>query len=374
MSEKTDLLYSSYIIDGVPLALSPADMLEQCTTDPPIRPDGDFGVIADEHRDPAPDSFTFNKDFIGRYARKLPLEKRTMPLSFSGAYTAGKVAQALLDAIWCSGHFRLGDLNLKADWRWNGKEISSAAAFYASVESACGYIDALGLRISKYSLSSGVPAVSFKATTVAEEDAPEDDEESIFRDLPYRTANPRISRRRKCTGELQPSAQDWIIYIPFDTCDYRLGGSSLAEAVGASPSVPADVSDADYFIDCYEVVRELVEDGVVKAGATVGDGGLLTALRQMAASGTGAEVCIRDVSKAYGEDDPVRILFAEVPGVVIQIADIDYDYVDAELTLQDVVFFPLGHPVPGNKTIVLSEKADIPEILETLLNTIEGED
>ena len=374
MSEKTDLLYSSYIIDGVPLALSPADMLEQCTADPPLRPDGDPGVIADEHRDPAPDSYTFSEEFIGRYARKLPLEKRILPMPFSGAYTAGKVAQALLDAIWCSGHFRLGDLNLKADWRWNGKEISSAAAFYASVESACGYIDALGLRISKYSLSSGVPAVSFKATTVAEEDAPEDEEESIFRDLPYRTANPRISRRRKCPGELQPSAQDWIIYIPFDTCDYRLGGSSLAQAVGASPSVPADVSDADYFIDCYEVVRELVEDGVVKAGATVGDGGLMTALRLMAATGNGAEVCIRDISKAYGEDNPVRILFAEVPGVVIQIADIDYDYVDAELTLQDVVFFPLGHPVPGKKTIVLSEKADIPEILETLLNTIEGED
>lgn len=214
----------------------------------------------------------------------------------------------------------------------------------------------------------------FKATTVAEEDAPEDDEESLFRELPYRTANPRISRRRKCPGELQPSAQDWIIYIPFDTCDYRLGGSSLAEAVGASPSVPADVSDADYFIDCYEVVRELVEDGVVKAGATVGEGGLMTALRAMASTGTGAEICIRDICKAYGEENPVRILFAEVPGVVIQIADIDYDYVDAELLLQDVVFFPLGHPVPGKSTIVLSEKTDIPEILETLLNTKEGED
>lgn len=374
MSEKTDLLYSSYIIDGVPLALSPADMLEQCTTDPPIRPDGDPGVIADEHCDPAPESFTFSPEHIGRYARKLPLEKRTLPLPFSGAYTAGKVAQALLDAIWCSGHFRLGDLNLKADWRWNSKEISNAAAFYASVESACGYIDALGLRISRYSLTGGAPAVFFKATTVAEEDAPEDDEESLFRELPYRTANPRISRRRKCPGELQPSAQDWIIYIPFDTCDYRLGGSSLAEAVGASPSVPADVSDADYFIDCYEVVRELVEDGVVKAGATVGEGGLMTALRAMASTGTGAEICIRDICKAYGEENPVRILFAEVPGVVIQIADIDYDYVDAELLLQDVVFFPLGHPVPGKSTIVLSEKTDIPEILETLLNTKEGED
>lgn len=368
-----DLLYSSYIIDGVPQSLSPADMLEDCTADPGLRPDGDFGTIADEHMDPSPDSFVFREEDIDKYASMLPLAKRTLPIPFSGAYTAGKVAQALLDAIWYSGHFRLGDLSIKADWRWNGKLVGNAAAFYASVEEACSYLDALDLKISRYNLSSGVPAVSFKAATVAEETVDEDDE-TLFLDLPSRTANPRLSRRRKCPQELQPCAQDWIIYIPFDTCDYRLGGSALAEALGASPSVPADVSDADYFMDCYEVVRELVEDGIVKAGSTVGEGGLMTALRSMSKAGTGSEVCIADICKAAGGEKPVRVLFSEVPGVLIQIADIDYDYVDAELLLQDVVFFPIGHPVPGKPGVTLSEKTDIPDILESLLNTMEGED
>ena len=371
MAEKTDLLYSAYIIDGVSQALSPADMLDGCTAEPPIRPDGDFGTLADEHKDPAPESFTFSDEEIGKYAELLPLQKRSMPIPFAGAYTAGKVAQALINAIWFSGHFRLGDLTIKADWRWSGKEVSYAAAFYSSVEEACAYIDALGLRISRYNLTSGVPAVSFKAATV--EGEPMEDDELLFED-PGRTVNPRISKRRKCPAELHPSAQDWLIYIPFDTCEYRLGGSSLAQAVGASPSVPADVADADYFRDCYEVVRELVEDGIVKAGATVGEGGLLTAIRSMAKQGTGADICIRDICKARGGEFPVRVLFAEVPGVIIQIADIDYDYVDAELLLQDVVFYPIGHPTPGKPEVVLSEKTDIPDILETLLNTKEGED
>lgn len=372
MAEKTDLLYSAYIIDGVPQALSPADMLDGCTAEPPIRPDGDFGTLADEHKDPAPDSFPFREEDIYKYAALLPLQKRAVPIPFAGAYTAGKVAQALIDAIWFSGHFRLGDLTVKADWRWSGKEVSWGAAFYSSVEEACAYIDALGLRISRYNLTSGTPAVSFKAATVEGEPMDQDDD-LIFEDT-ARTVNPRISRRRKCPGELQPQAQDWLIYIPFDTCDFRLGGSSLAQAVGASPSVPADVADADYFTDCYEVVRELVEDGVVKAGATVGEGGLLTALRGMTRQGTGADVCITDICKANGNELPVRVLFAEVPGVVIQIADIDYDYVDAELLLQDVVFYPIGHPTPGKPEVIISEKTDIPDILETLLNTKEGED
>ena len=368
-----DLLHSNYIIDGVQMPLSPERMLRECAVEPPLEPDGDPETVADETLDLAPDTFQFKESSVAAYTKALP-EKRSFPLPFAASYTAGKVAQALLDAIWMAGHFRLGDLTLKADWKWSCKQIGDAAAFYHSVESACDYLDALGVKIDKYSLSSGAPSVSFKAATVAEEDAPEEEEASLLRELPFRTANPRISRRRKTSATLVTEKSDWLIYIPFDPCDFRLGGSALAQAVGAHPSTAPDISDADYFIDCYEVVRELVEDGVVKAGVTIGDGGLMQALGNLTSQGTGAQVSIEDVCKAYGESLPVRVLFAEVPGVVIQIADIDYDYVDAELLLQDVAYFPLGHPVPGSAGVKLLPKTDIPGILESLLNTLEGED
>jgi len=373
MTELDNFLYSQYIIDGVHMTLSPARMLRECTVEPPLEPDGAPETLADEHLDPAPASPDFRESEAERYMELLSTFKRSLPLPFAAPFTAGKVAQALIDAIWMSGHFRLGDLSLKADWKWNANQIGNLAAFYASVESACNYIDALGVKISRYSLVKGIPAVAFKASTVAEEDEA-DEEESLFRELPYRTANPRISRRRKCPSTLLPEESDWLIFIPFDTCDFRLGGSALAEAMGTSPSPASDVSDADYFIDCFEVVRELVEDGVVKAGATVGDGGLAMALKALTAHGPGVRVSVDDVCKAYAEPLAVRVLFSEVPGVVLQIADIDYDYVDAELLLQDVAYFPLGHPVPGESGVQLAPKANIPGILESLLNTLEGED
>ena len=369
----TDLVNASYILDGVTMPLPPSKMLRECTVEPPLEPDGDPQTIADEHLDQEPRDFVFSEKDIPSYAQAVESFKRGLPLHFAGPYTSGKVAQALLDAIWMNGHFRLGDLTLKADWKWNSKQIGLPAAFYDSVEAACGYIDALGVKISQYSVTAGNPSVAFKATTVAEEDAPED-EESLLRELPYRTANPRISRRRKAASAFVPEASDWLIYIPFETCDFRLGGSALAQAVDASPAAPPEIGDADYFIDCYEVVRELVEDGIVKAGVTVGEGGLMTALRSMASAGTGAQVCIADICKAYSDELPVRVLFSEVPGVLIQIADIDYDYVDAELILQDVVYYPLGHPTPGSPAVSIVEKTDIPGILESLMSTLEGED
>lgn len=368
-----DLLHSNYIIDGVQMALSPERMLRECVVEPPIEPDGDPETLVDETLDLRPDNFQFKESSIATYAKSIP-EKRAFPLPFATSYTAGKVAQALLDAIWMAGHFRLGDLTLKAEWKWTCKQLGDAAAFYHSVESTCNYLDALGVKIDKYSLCSGQPSVNFKALTVAEEDAPEEEEVTLLRELPFRTANPRISRRRKASATFLPEKSDWLLFIPFDPCDFRLGGSALTQAVGVQAGTAPDISDADYFIDCYEVVRELVEDGVVKAGATVGDGGLMTCLRKLSAGGTGADVSIRNVCKAYGEDSQVRVLFSEVPGVVLQIADIDYDYVDAELILQDVVYFPLGHPVPGRSSVRLTEAVEIPQILESLLNTLEGED
>ena len=138
------------------------------------------------------------------------------------------------------------------------------------------------------------------------------------------------------------------------------------------------IVDPDYFIDCYEVVRELVEDGVVLSGVTVGRGGLISALKRMTGPKIGASVELADLVRATGEKDIVRLLFAEVPGVLFQIADIDYDYVDAELLLQDIAFYPMGHPVPGKPgvDIISSDKPGIQTILESLIRSqsSEGED
>ncbi len=50
----TELLNASYILDGVPMPLSPAKMLRECTVEPPLEPDGDPATLADEHLDQVP--------------------------------------------------------------------------------------------------------------------------------------------------------------------------------------------------------------------------------------------------------------------------------------------------------------------------------
>lgn len=377
MMKKTSALHSAYVIDGVPQELTPAEILS-AVTDPHCLRIKDIAEgaekIIDETVDPILGTHRFDNTKVKEYLALVADATKQMPLAFADTYTRVRLAASLIDALWCRGNFRLGDLQLKASWKWNTSEVGTASAFYTSVLSAAEYIDALGLKFNTYSYSNitGRSEVNFRP--IIAPSFPEDDD--VFVKQPYHSEHPRISPIRACPMSLDPDPQSWIVYIPFETSDYRLGGSLLAQMLGLGGGVPPQVGDADYFIDCFEVVRELVEDKILLAGNTIRFGGLIKSLKQMTTEDVGAHIDISGIMKSYQENDIVRILFSEVPGAIVQIRDIDFDYLDAQLLLQDVAFFPLGHPVQGSSDIHIdaSAKSGIQTILESLIQNAEGED
>ena len=124
------------------------------------------------------------------------------------------------------------------------------------------------------------------------------------------------------------------------------------------------------------MVRELVEDGVVVSGTTVMDGGIAAALQKMCGN-CGININISGIMSSYMEDDTTRILFSEIPGIIIQVEDSDLDYLDSQLILQDVAYYNLGKPTQAFKGIKILKKsgAAIVGILASLLDMAsEGED
>ena len=380
MNEKISALYSEYVIDGIAQELTPDRILSACLETPSKDSgQGDHDPVIDESIDPALKPCVTDPSCINEYADRIKaVGEHVFPVAFPETYTKSRIAGALIDVIWREGHFRLDDLSLRLDWRWNPRRIGDMTAFYSSVCSAADYSDSLGLKLSGYSYSGteGESVMDVEAGLASVR--PVEDEEDFFDELPFRTEHPHIGSSRLHPSDLVPDPQSWLIYIPFENSEYRLGASLMAQMLGVSGAVAPQIVDADYFIDCYEVVRELVEDGIILSGVTVNEGGLMMALKAMTEAGTGASVDLSGLVQATHEPDIVRLLFSEVPGVVIQIADIDYDYVDAELLLQDVAFFPLGHPVPGQNGVEVkaSGKTGIQTILESLIRSqsSEGED
>ena len=91
----------------------------------------------------------------------------------------------------------------------------------------------------------------------------------------------------------------------------------------------------------------------------------------------GIDLDISGIEQAYVEADPIRVLFSEIPGAVIQISSADYDYVDAQLMLQDIAYYPLGHPVADGRPVRLtsSSRTKLSAILAALMDgqSSEGE-
>ena len=330
-----NLFDSRFIIDGVPEELTPAQMLGR------NRAPLDGEPMVDETVDPAILSFEFDESRISGYLRAVKKTRRELQFPFAAQYARACLANVLIEAIWSHGHFTLPELSVDAVWRWKETGIGSMSALYESVRAVSEYADVLDIGFSRAECEEGQPEILMKVPQAA---------------------------GRAIPATLNPDPESWIVYVPFDTEEYRLGGSLLAQALGLKGGTCPQVDNPDYLMDCYEVVRELVEDRIAISGITVGAGGLMSALDKMAYKGVGADLDLSDLTRAYPGSDVVRLLFGEVPGVLFQIRDDDFDYLDAEFILQDVMYFPLGHPTKGRDIkLRWSSKPAIGSILESLV-------
>ena len=382
MKEKESALYSHYIIDGLRYETTPAEFLDECMEYPDLESSdySGFDDVIDESTEPPLEAVTYDINETDRYIRttsEATFSERPFSLLYPEHFTCLQIAKALLDRLWSEGHFKLGNLRLWAQWDWNTRPLGNLASFYKSCQTANEYIYGLGVRMSDYIFIEGDEGCSAKFYAWLPDDDTEDHisgEDDIK--APYESRHPWIGDKRRCPSVLQDDPQSWLIYIPFDTCPFRLGGSLLSQTCGKTGGQMPKIQDPDYFIDCYEVVRELTEDGIIKAGVTIADGGMATAAHKMCET-MGARLDLSGIISSYGEQDPIRILFGEIPGVIIQINDSDYDYVDSQLILQDIAYYPLGHPTTAFQGIrtTLNSKTGVAEILASLIGqATEGED
>ena len=388
MKENESALYSRYVIDGLMGEATPAELLNECM-EYPFDDEfltGHFKDIVDETIEPPLSASTYDSSQTDELLKMTTAgagAERSFRMLYPDHFTRLQIAQALINRIWSKGHFRLGNLRLWAQWDWNTRPIGNMAAFYSSISEASDYIYSLGVGLTDYIFIESDEASSARfyawlpeADMEEHEDISEAPQHPALFKAPYESSHPWISEERQCQRNLVDNKNSQLIYIPFDTCPFKLGGSLLDELSGRAGGAAPDIKDPDYFIDCYEVVRELVEDGVIMAGMTVGDGGLATAANMMCHD-CGLDLEIGGLMSSYQEADRMKVLFGEIPGILLQVSDYEYDYLDSQLTLQDVAYYPVGRPTDEHKDIKItqSSKGGVANILAALLaQATEGED
>ncbi|MDO4211948.1 MAG: phosphoribosylformylglycinamidine synthase [Bacteroidales bacterium] len=151
--------------------------------------------------------------------------------------------------------------------------------------------------------------------------------------------------RRTVSPVLQPVAASRLYHIDFSFDTLQLGGSAFAQTLGKVGSDVPTVKNTEYFVDCFNAIQTLVHEGLILAGHDISAGGLVTCLLEMCFSNTEGGLNI-NLDKFQGTD-LVRILFAENPGVVIQVADADAPRVKEILDQAGVAYIKLGTTSPS---------------------------
>ena len=125
--------------------------------------------------------------------------------------------------------------------------------------------------------------------------------------------------RKIVSPVLAHDKNSYLYYIDFSFDTLKLGGSAFAQALNKLGDEVPTVKDAEYFRDAFNAVQSAIEQRLVLAGHDISAGGMITALLEMCFANVegGLEVDL----DAINEADIVKILFAENPGILLQVKE-----------------------------------------------------
>ncbi len=253
------------------------------------------------------------------------------------------VAEALTNIVWAPLADGMESLSLSANWMWPCRsQKGEDARLYQAVEALSDFCCTLHINVptgkDSLSLSQQYP----------------NGDKIISPGTVIVSAGGEVSDVRKVVSPVMVNDKNSSLYhIDFSFDTQRLGGSAFAQSLGKVGDDVPTVANAEYFADCFEAVQELINRGWIMAGHDISAGGLITTLLEMTFANThgGMQVNLHDIA----DDDIVKLLFAENPGVVIQVSDEHKQELRAFLEDAGIGYAKIGYPTPDSRTIVIKK-------------------
>ena len=251
------------------------------------------------------------------------------------------VAESLTNIVWAPLADGMKSLSLSANWMWPCRsQKGEDARLYTAVKALSDFCIAIGVNVptgkDSLSLSQQYP----------------NGEKIISPGTVIVTSGGEVSDIRKVVSPVLVNDKNSSLYhIDFSFDSLRLGGSAFAQSLNKVGDDVPTVKNPDYFVECFNAIQELVNRGWIMAGHDISAGGLITTLLEMCFANTkgGMHINLHDLEST----DIIKTLFAENPGVVIQVSDDHKDELKAFLDDAGVGFAKIGYPVPNSREIQL---------------------
>ena len=236
------------------------------------------------------------------------------------------VAEALTNIVWAPLAEGMDSLSLSANWMWPCRsQEGEDARLYEGVKALSDFCCDLHINVptgkDSLSLSQQYP----------------NGEKIISPGTVIVSAGGEVSDIKKVVSPVLVNDKNASLYhIDFSFDEQRLGGSAFAQSLGKVGDDVPTVKNAEYFADAFMAVQQMIEKGWIMAGHDISAGGLITTLLEMCADG-----------------DVVKTLFAENPGVVIEVSDEYKQEFKDFMEEQGVGYAKIGYPVEDARTIVV---------------------
>ena len=254
------------------------------------------------------------------------------------------VAESLTNIIWAPLADGMDSISLSANWMWPCRsQKGEDARLYEGVKALSDFCCAIHVNVptgkDSLSLTQQYP----------------NGEKIIAPGTVIVSAGGEVSDVKKVVSPVLVNDKNSSLYhIDFSFDEQRLGGSAFAQSLGKVGSDVPTVKNPEYFVDCFNAVQELINRGWVMAGHDISAGGLITTLLEMTFANVegGMKINLHDIADA----DIIKTLFAENPGVVIQVSDAHKDELKAFFDENGIGYAKIGYPAPELRKIIIKKE------------------
>ena len=250
------------------------------------------------------------------------------------------VAESLTNLVWAPLAEGLDSVSLSANWMWPCRsQKGEDARLYEGVQALSDFCCALQVNVP-----TGKDSLSMTQKYP-------DGSKIISPGTVIVSSGGEVSDVKKVVSPVLVNDKNTALYhIDFSFDTLKLGGSAFAQSLGKVGSDVPTVKNPEYFRDAFLAVQELVKEGLILAGHDISAGGLITTLLEM--TFTNQKGGIKADLNNIVEKDPVKLLFAENPGVVIQVKNADKREVENLLSKAGVGFMEIGQPIDERQVVV----------------------
>ena len=264
-------------------------------------------------------------------------------LANAAAGSVMAVSEALTNIVWAQLKDGIDTVSLSANWMWPCRsQEGEDARLYTAVEA-----------LSRFCIDLGINVPTGKDSLSMTQQYP-DGTKVIAPGTVIVSAGGEVGDVRKTVSPVIVNDKRTVLYhIDFSFDELRLGGSAFAQNLNKIGDDVPCTRDAEYFRAAFSAVQEMIGRGLVLAGHDISAGGLITTLLEMCFANTEGGLAVN--LDGLKEKDLIKILFAENPGVVIQVRDKDKAAVMQILEDAGVAAVKIGHPVEDSRELTVSK-------------------